>query len=82
MDGKTYRSRCFLRMKECTENKRIKVKHDGPCFQVTVWITRNPFNSASYKLYMLIVIPKNIVSDFQINKFPKLKPMILFSLLI
>jgi hypothetical protein len=33
MDGRTYRSRCFLRMKECTGNKRIKVQHDGACIK-------------------------------------------------
>lgn len=32
-DGKTYRSRCFLRIKECTDNQRVGISHNGPCFK-------------------------------------------------
>lgn len=31
VDGRSYRNKCFLRVDECAANRRLRVRHRGPC---------------------------------------------------
>jgi len=31
VDGRSYRNECFLRVDECAANRRLRVRHRGPC---------------------------------------------------
>jgi len=31
LDGRSYRNKCFLRVDECAANRRLRVRHRGPC---------------------------------------------------